>query len=94
MLITMLLTQRTLLVSIQSSTAAPGPQVVYRVSRASPTYQMLSKYPLQGTSIPQDVIRSMHRAAVSGLGVTVCYPELQKYAAQIHRETHLQSLEN
>lgn len=82
--IQLLLLPQTLLVSISRPTESTVPDVVYRVSKSSRCYHRLSRYPLEGTLIPQDVIRSMHRDALQKAGVEIEYPQLAKYHSTIH----------
>lgn len=75
---TLLLPQE-LRVTIQSSTANPGPDVVYRIPSGCPDYQKLSGTLLKNMPITRDQIRSIHSRALSkASNIVVTYPKLRK----------------
>lgn len=66
-------------VTIQSSTANPGPDVVYQIPKGCPDYQKLLNTLLKKMPITRDHIHSIHsRALNKASNIVVTYPKLRK----------------
>lgn len=82
--INMLLQHQTLRVTVQSSTESPGADVIYQIRPHSRAFQRLSNYLSTDTHLTVDSIRWLHQQAMnSASGVSVSYPKLAKFEAQI-----------
>lgn len=92
--IKMLLLHRELLVTIQSSTAGPGPDVIYRIPEACPEYPRLSSSLLASMPLSRDQIRMIHSRSLSNASnITVTYPKLPRLVSTAE-ENHEKELDH
>lgn len=92
--IKMLLLHRELLVTIQSSTASPGPDVIYRIPEACPEFPRLSNSLLANMPISRDQIRTIHSRALSNASnISVTYPKLPRLVSTVE-ETYEKELDH